>query len=224
MLQYVKVIDGIILYDEDYMAHFCRVNQVLARCRVHGITLNAEKFVLATPKVRFCGYELFSDGIAANPEKVLAITDFTKPANMTALRSCMGLVNQIAEFSPDISGVAAPLRPLMSPKRTFVWTADYDQAFQRVKEALSSPPVLFTFDPVLPTVLQTDASRLYGLGYALLQDHGGGQLRLIECGSRFLTDTETSYATIELGGTGSSVDDDEVQVLPRRAPTLRLCD
>ena len=39
---------------------------------------------------------------------------------------------------------------------------------------------------------------LHGLGYALLQDYGHGQLRLIQCGSRFLPDTETRYATIEL--------------------------
>ena len=198
VMQCVKVVDDILLYDEDYMAHLRRVNEVLAKCRAHGITLNAEKFVLAAPKVLFCGYELSQDGIAADPDKVRAIKDFAKPANLTDLRSFMGLTNQLAEFSPNISCAAAPLRPLMSPKKAFLWTADHDEAFHKVKEALSSPPVLATFDPALPTVLQTDASRLYGLGYALLQDHGGGQLKLIQCGSRFLTDTETRYATIEL--------------------------
>ncbi|XP_045122936.1 uncharacterized protein LOC123511261 [Portunus trituberculatus] len=86
----------------------------------------------------------------------------------------------------------------MSPKRTFTWTVDHDQAFSNVKKALSSPPVLATFDPALPTVLQIDASRLFGVGYILLQDHGGGKFRLVQCGSRFLTDAETRYATIEL--------------------------
>ena len=67
-----------------------------------------------------------------------------------------------------------------------------------VKAGLISPPVLPSFDPALPVILQTDASRLHGLGYALLQDHGNGQLRLVQCGSRFLSDAETRYATIEL--------------------------
>ena len=102
------------------MAHLCHVNQVLARCRAHRITLNAKKFDLTAPNVRFYGYQLSSDGIAADPEKVLAITNFAKPANLTDLRLFIGLVNQLAEFSPNISGAAAPLRPLMSPKRTFV--------------------------------------------------------------------------------------------------------
>ena len=196
--QCVKVVDDILLYDEDYLTHLQRVNEVLSRCRTHGITLNADKFVLASQDVSFCGYQLSTKGIAADPEKVRAIRDFAKPANLTDLRSFMGLVNQLTEFSPDISSAAAPLRPLMSPRKAFLWTPDHDLAFQRVKEALSSPPVLATFDPALPTILQTDASRLYGLGYALLQDHGGGKLHLVQCGSRFLTDAETRYATIEL--------------------------
>ena len=86
----------------------------------------------------------------------------------------------------------------MSPRHTFTWTADHDAAFRQVKAALANPPSpeLAMFDPYLPTILQTDTSRLYGIGYSLL--HGGGHLRLVRCGSRFLIDTETCYTMIEL--------------------------
>jgi hypothetical protein len=53
------------------------------------------------------------------------------------------------------------------------------------------------FDPALPTELLTDASRLKGLGYALIQRDESG-MRLIKCGSRSLSPAETRYATIEL--------------------------
>lgn len=194
----VKVVDDVLLYDADYSTHLDRIHQVLTRCREFGITLNKDKFVVAAPEVNFCGFKLSEAGIAADQEKVIAIRDFPTPANLTDLRSFIGLVNQLAEFTPAISSAAQPLRPLLSPKRQFLWTADHDEAFRRVKTALSSPPVLASFDPALPTILQTDASRLYGVGFALLQDHGSGHLRLVQCGSRFLTDAETRYATIEL--------------------------
>merc|ERR1712055_670890 len=45
-------------------------------------------------------------------------------------------------------------------------------------------------------MLQTDASRLNGLGFVLLQKHRDGW-RLVKCGSRFLSETESRYATIE---------------------------
>ena len=53
------------------------------------------------------------------------------------------------------------------------------------------------FDPKKPTALHTDASRLNGLGYVLLQKHGE-EWKLIQCGSRFLTDTESRYSMVEL--------------------------
>ena len=194
----VKVVDDILLFDEDLPSHLQRVHQMLTKCRAYGITINKDKFTVAASQVNFCGYILSENGIAANPEKVSAIKDFPTPTNLTDLRSFMGLVNQLAEFSPDIATTAHPLRPLMSPKRSFVWTPDHEQAFRKVKEALISPPILAPFNPTSPVILQTDASRLYGIGYALLQENGQGRLQLVQCGSRFLTDTETRYATIEL--------------------------
>ena len=58
-------------------------------------------------------------------------------------------------------------------KNSFNWTPDHDAALSKTKEALSKPPVLAHFDHTLPTVLQTDASRLHGIGSALLQEHSG---------------------------------------------------
>ena len=196
--QCVKVVDDILLWDEHFDAHLERVYEVLVRCRTHGITINADKFVLAASEVSFCGYGISGEGIAADDTKVRAITEFPKPANITDVRSFMGLVNQLGDFSPHIAETAEPLRALMSPRRAFTWTPDHDVAFERVKKALSRPPVLAHFDPSLKVVLQTDASRLYGVGYALLQEHQDGTLRLIQCGSRFLADEESRYSTIEL--------------------------
>ncbi|MFV0366579.1 MAG: RNase H-like domain-containing protein [Mangrovibacterium sp.] len=194
----VKVVDDVLLFDDDLLSHYKRIQELLTRCRSHGITLNRDKFIVAATKVNFCGYTLSDKGIAADPDRVAALRDFPTPANLTDLRSFMGLANQLAEFTPEIAKTAKPLRPLLSPSRSFTWTPDHDLAFKQVKKALSSPPILAAFDPGLPTYLQTDASRLYGIGYALLQDHGSSQLRLVQCGSRFLADAETRYATIEL--------------------------
>ena len=67
-----------------------------------------------------------------------------------------------------------------------------------MEEALSSLPVMANFDPALPTISQTDVSYLHRIGHALLKEHSGGQLRIVQCESRFLTNIETHYANIEL--------------------------
>ncbi|XP_050705813.1 uncharacterized protein LOC126991118 [Eriocheir sinensis] len=194
----VKVVNDILLFDDDLPKHVQRIRQRLIRCREHGITLNKDKFAVAEPRVRFCGYDLSATGISAGEDRVSDIRNYPTPANLTDFRSFMGLANLLSEFTPNIATAAQPLRPLMSTKRTFTWTADHDEAFNRVKTAVLQPPVLAHFNPALPVILQTDASRLHGIGYALLQDHGQGRTRLFQCGSRFLADAETRYATIEL--------------------------
>jgi transposase InsO family protein len=109
----------------------------------------------------------------------------------------MGLVNQLADFTTKISSSAEPLRPLLRPQNIFIWDEVHQRAFEEVKAALVEPPVLAHFDPTLPTRLETDASKLKGLGFVLRQQHEDGW-RLVQCGSRFITDTEARYAVIEL--------------------------
>ncbi|XP_076049765.1 uncharacterized protein LOC143030501 [Oratosquilla oratoria] len=65
----VKVVDGILLFDEGLPAHFRRIHHMLTRCRSHGITLNKKKFTVVNPSVRFCGYRLSADGISADEDK-----------------------------------------------------------------------------------------------------------------------------------------------------------
>ena len=163
---------------------------ILERCRKHGITLNSEKFKFAEESVKFVGYHLSADGMSPGREKVEAIADFPEPQSRTELRSFLGLVNQLGQFSSDIAAAAGPLRELLKTKATWMWTSNHTVAFKEVKDILLSPAVLKTFDLHAETVLQTDASRKNGLGFALMQKQGE-EWCLIQCGSRFLSDTET---------------------------------
>ncbi|XP_037789461.1 uncharacterized protein LOC119584915 [Penaeus monodon] len=86
---------------------------------------------LQYPKAFFCGFIVSRIGIEADPEKVRAIADFPTPTNITDLRSVLGLVNQLAEFTPAIASTAIVLRPLMSPKASFIWTPDHSAAFSK---------------------------------------------------------------------------------------------
>jgi len=159
--------------------------------------LNPHKFKFGESKVKYAGYIVSEDGIEADPAKIKGISEFPQPSNITELRSFCGLINQLAPFSSDISMAATPLRDLLKTRNEFIWTDTHTKAFEDVKKVLASPPVLATFMPDLETKLETDSSRLHGLGYDLLQKHPDGW-RLIVCGSRFLTDTESRYASIEL--------------------------
>ena len=109
------------------------------------------------------------------------------------MRSFFGLVNQLGDFSPDIATAASSLRSLLRPSESFLWSPDHDNAFEEVKRLLTAPPVLAHFDPLADTELMTDASKKHGVVYGFTQIQQGVR-RLIQCGSRFLTDTESRYS------------------------------
>ena len=192
-----KIVDDVLIASRTYDEHIRDVRNFLEVCKSNNITLSKVKLQLAKSEVKFAGFLVNSEGFQGDPDKVKAISSFPRPENITQMRSFMGLVNQLGSFSSEISSVAYPLRGLLKKKNEFVWLDSHQKAFDSVKKCLSQPPVLANFDPKKDTRLETDASRLNGLGFMLLQNHNG-QWKLILCGSRFLADVETRYSMIEL--------------------------
>ena len=193
-----KLVDDLLVATETEAQHKKAVRALLKRCRETDITLNPDKMVLGQDEVKFAGYIIGKDGVKADPEKTAAIRNFPKPKNITDLRSFQGLVEQLGGFSTQVAEAMGPLRPLLSPRADFIWTDDHDKAFKAAKEALSAPPVLTTFDPTRETQLETDAARTKGLGYVLRQKSPEGQWKMIEAGSRFITEAESRYSMVEL--------------------------
>ena len=196
--QTCKVVDDVLAYDTSYSVHLQHVWDILRRCNDHGMTLNPEKCSFAEDKVEFCGFKVNRTGYTADDKKVRVIAKFPQPACITDLRSFLGLVNQLGDFSSEVAIAAEPLRHLLRPKNTCSWTPMHAKAFEDVKKALVAPPVLDFFSPRRRTVLETDAARLRGLGFCLRQQDEAGRWRLIQCGSRFLSDVESRYAVCEI--------------------------
>ena len=168
----VKIVDDILHYGGNYREHFNAVWDILHRCKEYGITLNPDKFNFAKDEVEYCGYHLSRKGFTPQQSKVNALVKFPSPSNLTQLKSFLGLVNHLGQFSSEISQRAEPLRDLLKKDREWGWSPVHQKAFEDVKEELAKPPILSFFDPELPVCLETDASRIGGLGYALSQKHG----------------------------------------------------
>ena len=193
---YRRIVDDLVIYDNDPTQHTRHVRQFLQRCADKKITLNVAKWRFAQRSVTFAGFRLSSDGYQIDLSIVQAITNFPTPANRTDLCSFVGLVNQLSSTTATTATLLSPLRPLLQTKNEFVWSDDFEVAFKAVKESLTSAPTLSYFDPTKPTRLCTDASR-QGLGFILQQQHGD-TWPVVQAGSRFLSDAESRYAIIEL--------------------------
>nr|GFC47757.1 putative reverse transcriptase domain-containing protein [Tanacetum cinerariifolium] len=77
------------------------------------------------------------------------------------------LFNQLQGFSL----ISKPLTKLTQKNKSFVWGAEEDAAFQRLKRELCSAPILSLPDGPDDFVMYCDAS-LNGLGAVLMQRNG----------------------------------------------------
>jgi hypothetical protein len=79
------------------------------------------------------------------------------------------MVNYYHKFIPGLADIAAPLNLLRKKGMKFVWVSDQQEAFSKLKAAISQPPVLRMADFSKPFIVQTDASAV-ALGAVLLQE------------------------------------------------------
>jgi transposase InsO family protein len=192
-----KLVDDILVQAPTEEILHSRLRAVLDRCRQHGISISNRKLQIGQ-EVKFAGYIVSADGVYPDPEKLEAIRSFKVPNDLTSLRSFLGLANQLGHFLPDLAHATRKMRTLLKKGIAYVWLPDHEKEFAAAKDLIMSSAVVKYFDPGFETALLTDASRLNGLGYALVQTGQDGRFRLIKCGSCALTPTQSRYATIEL--------------------------
>ena len=197
-----KIVDDILVYAPSLSILKKRVHAFLEQCRHHGVTLKRAKTQVAVTEVDFGGFSLSATGIQSSPDLLKSIRDFPRPRNLTDLSSWFGLVNQLGNFSKDITNILEPFRSLLKKDSVFQWLPEHEQAFADAKHRLSSTPILTYFALNHQTMLATDASRLNGLGFVLLQ-MVDGVWKPVQAGSRFLTPAESRYAMIELEALGA---------------------
>jgi hypothetical protein len=119
------------------------------------------------------------------------VQQWPQPKSVTEVRSFLGLANFYRRFVRDYSRIALPLTELTKDTVPWKWGAEQQQAFDALKAALCSPPVLLVPDQSKPFVLNTDACK-YAIGATLQQDHGNG-LQPVAYFSAKMSDAERNY-------------------------------
>ena len=159
----------------------------------HKIIFKITKTVLFKHEIDFLGHTLTQSGVKQQLGKVTAIANWPLPTSKDAVRSFLGLASYYRKFIKGFADIAAPLSDLLreGPFPPELPTTA-SQAFQRLKRAMCSAPVLAYYDASRPTELWTDASD-GAIGGALLQRDEKGAWRPVGYYSRRLSASEVKY-------------------------------
>lgn len=162
-------IDDVIVWGNSVEEHDQRLQNVLEIASRSGLKFNKDKCKLGLQEIKFLGHIFSDQSITIDKDKISAVLKMTSPTCKKDLERIIGFFNYLSRFIPNFSEITAPLRELMKKSNEFVWTNEHSQAFCKLKEIVTSSPVLKIFDPHKDVILSVDSS-IEGCGAVLLQE------------------------------------------------------
>lgn len=161
-------LDDIVIYGRDLKDHNEKLSNVLSRLRYYNLKLQPEKCQFLRIEITYLGHLCNEKGVAPDPCRTSSVQNFPQPKTIRQVQSFLGLANYYRKFIENFSTIAAPINTLLQKGVKFSWSKECEEAFQKIKKLLISPPILKYPDFSKSFNLTTDASN-EGLGAVLSQ-------------------------------------------------------
>ena len=184
-------LDDILVLGRDFEEHLENLKDVLIRFRHHGLKLKPKKCIFFQKEVEFLGRMVSRDSIKMSEADIKTVLNWPIPADAKEIERFCGLANYHRTFVKDFSKLAAPLYAVTGKKPNFHWENEQQMAFEKLKTALTSPPVMVLPNETDEFFLDTDASD-YAVGAELIQIQGGEE-KVVAYGSFTLTKEQRRY-------------------------------
>ena len=190
------ILDDIIITGKSDEEHLKTLETVLQRLQDYNLRAHVDKCSFFREEITYCWHKINANGLHKTQEKIEAVINAPVPENVTQLRAFLGLVNYYSHFLPNMASVLHPLYQLLKKDKKYTWTTAAQNAFDTVKEMITSDTVLTHYNPELPLKLSCDSSS-YGLGAVISHVMENGEERPIAFASRTLNAAEKNYAQIQ---------------------------
>ena len=200
----LSYLDDIIIYSSSFDQHLADISRVCQVLHTGNFKLNSSKCSVFQDEVCFLGHKITFNGCSPTPDNIRSIMEFPVPTSNKAAHSFLQMVGFYRKFIPQFASISYPLNKFTRKDIPFIWTSLEQDAFNQLKTAVTSPPVLALPDSTQPYIIRTDASHI-GIGAVLLQKHPLDATSSIEFtykpiafASRSLQPAEKKYSAIEL--------------------------
>ena len=118
------------------------------------------------------------------------------PGNITELQSFLGLANYYQSFIPNMHNLRTPLNALLKKDSTWKWTPECLEAFNKIKNTLTSDLSLEHYNPESDIIVASDASS-HGISACMLHKMPDGSKKPVAHAARSLLTSVKHYSQIE---------------------------
>jgi len=191
----IVYIDDLLIASADVDSHLGHLRIVFSKLREANLKLHPNKCQLMLPELRYLGYIFSADGVRIDPKKTAVVRNYPRPKCQKEVRMFLGLTNFYRKAICHYADMAHPLTKLLRKDSTFVWNAEQEEAFQKLKDALINSPVMAIPRPTERFYLTCDASDV-SVSFNLSQLIDGVE-HVIEYGARGLRKSELNYTVTQ---------------------------
>jgi len=143
----VVYLNDILIYSDDITQHRSHVKEVLNRLQKAGLYVKAEKCEFYSDSVKYLDYVLSPSGLTMSDAKVKIIQEWPEPKKVKDIQSFLGFANFYRHFIFNYSDIVIPLTCLTRKDTLWNFNDDYRIAFNNLKQAFTSAPILMHWVP-----------------------------------------------------------------------------
>jgi len=171
----VAYLDDILIFSQNLENCRRHVRIILRRVEETGLTLKASKCEFHATEIEYLGYVISPQGLRIDEEKIRTIMEWKEPTNVKGIQSFLGFANFYRRFIQDYSRITTPLIRLTRKEVSWELGDEQQMAFDTLKTAMVTEPILKHFDLERPVTIEMDASD-YTIGAICSQPDDNGIL------------------------------------------------
>lgn len=154
----IVYLDDILIFTNDLKEHRRITQLVLQRLRDNDLFAKPEKCFFEQSSIEYLGMIISQGHVKMDPAKLAGVLDWPAPKKVKQVQAFLGFANFYRRFIKDFAKFARPLTILTRKDQPWVWGSEQQEAFEGLKKAFTSAPILRIPDDVNPFRLETDAS------------------------------------------------------------------
>ena len=151
-------LDNIPVFSQSKENHIETMKRVLQLLRENKLFAKAKKCEFHKMEMELLGVKVTTKGFEMEDKKVTEVQQWKPPKNIKGIRSFLGFCNFYQRFIKNFSIIARPLHDLKQKNYPWRWTGKEQTAFDTLKTAVTSKPVLNHVNQILPFRMEMDAS------------------------------------------------------------------